>query len=142
MLRESKMPAILTEGGFMDSSIDVKKMRDDKVLDDAGKAIAEGVAAYFGLKKKPVPAPPAPKTETNTSAPANPSKLYRVQIGAFSVKANADVEVAKAKKAGYTPYVAQQGGLYKVQIGAYSVKANADVMAAELKRKGFNVYIA
>lgn len=52
MLRESRMPAVLIEGGFMDSTIDIKKLRDDKVLDAAGKAIAEGVAEYFGLKKK------------------------------------------------------------------------------------------
>src|SRR5690606_2013845 len=132
MLRESAMPAILIEGGFMDSTVDIVKMRDDKVLDEAGKAIAEGVAVYFGLKKKPAPKP----------KPNNPSKLYRVQIGAYSVKANADAQAAKAKRAGYSPYIAREGGLYKVQIGAYSVKANADKMASELKRKGLNVYIA
>src|SRR5690606_13559337 len=129
MVRESAMPAILIEGGFMDSTVDIKKMRDDKVLDAAGKAIAEALAVYFGLKKK-------------KKKPAAPSKLYRVQIGAYSVKANADAQAAKAKRAGYSPYIAREGGLYKVQIGAYSVKANADKMASELKRKGFNVYIA
>src|SRR5690606_34781216 len=128
MVRESKMPAILIEGGFMDSTVDIKKMRDDKVLDAVGKAIAEALAVYFGLKKK--------------KKPAAPSKLYRVQIGAYSVKANADAQATKAKRAGYSPYIAREGGLYKVQIGAYSVKANADKMASELKRKGFNVYIA
>lgn len=133
MVRESAMPAILIEGGFMDSTVDIKKMRDDKVLDAAGKAIAEALAVYFGLKKKKKPAP-KPKP--------SPTKLYRVQIGAYSVKANADAQAAKAKRAGYSPYIAREGGLYKVQIGAYSVKANADKMASELKRKGFNVYIA
>src|SRR5690606_24821521 len=131
MVRESAMPAILIEGGFMDSTVDIKKMRDDKVLDAAGKAIAEALAVYFGLKKKPAPKPKP-----------SPTKLYRVQIGAYSVKANADAQAAKAKRAGYSPYIAREGGLYKVQIGAYSVKANADKMASELKRKGFNVYIA
>src|SRR5690606_14365196 len=132
MVRESAMPAILIEGGLMDSTVDTKKIRDDKVLDAAGKAIAEALAVYFGLKKKK----PAPKPKPS------PTKLYRVQIGAYSVKANADAQAAKAKRAGYSPYIAREGGLYKVQIGAYSVKANADRIAAELKRKGFNVYIA
>ncbi|MFD1203612.1 N-acetylmuramoyl-L-alanine amidase [Sporosarcina contaminans] len=53
MTRESAMPAILIEGGYMDSTIDIVKLRDDKILDAAGKAIAESVAEYFGLKKKP-----------------------------------------------------------------------------------------
>lgn len=52
MIRESNMPAILTEGGYMDSSIDIKKLRDNKVLDNAGKAIASGIADYLKLKKK------------------------------------------------------------------------------------------
>lgn len=40
--------------------------------------------------------PPKPDT------PATQGKLYRVQVGAFSVKANADAMLAKAKAAGFT----------------------------------------
>src|SRR5690625_491547 len=49
--RETNMPAVLVEGGFMDSQIDIKKLRDKKVLQKAGKLIAEAVASYFNLKK-------------------------------------------------------------------------------------------
>lgn len=49
--RETNMPAILVEGGFMDSTIDIKKLRDKKVLQLAGKHTAQAVAEYFGLKK-------------------------------------------------------------------------------------------
>lgn len=103
MLRESKMTAILTEGGFMDSTIDIVKMRDDKVLDAAGKAIAEGVAEYLGLKKKLVPKPkpvPAP-------TPKPSGKLYRVQVGAFANKANADKLAAELKSKGYSTYITE-----------------------------------
>lgn len=95
MLRESRMPAILIEGGFMDSNIDIKKLRDDKVLERAGKNIADAVAAYFKLKKKP-----KPKKEKG--------KLYKVQIGAFSSKKNAERQAAKAKKAGFDVYIVQE----------------------------------
>lgn len=54
MLRASNMPAILTEGGFMDSTVDIKKMRDDMTLAAQGVAIATGIAEYAGLKKKVV----------------------------------------------------------------------------------------
>lgn len=56
MLRESKMPAILIEGGFMDSVIDIEKLRDDKVLESVGKSVASGIVNYFNLKKvsKPI----------------------------------------------------------------------------------------
>lgn len=52
VIKNTKMPAVLVEGGFMDSTIDIQKLRDDKVLEAAGKAIAKGIAEYFGLKKK------------------------------------------------------------------------------------------
>lgn len=41
-----------------------------------------------------VPKPPAP-------TPTEPKKLYRVQVGVYSVKANADVMLAKVKAAGF-----------------------------------------
>src|SRR5690625_2392892 len=52
MLRESNMPAVLIEGGFMDSTIDIKKLRDNKVLNRAGKNVADAIARYFNLRKK------------------------------------------------------------------------------------------
>src|SRR5690625_1669880 len=62
MLRESHMPAILIEGGFMDSTIDIKKLRDKKVLKQAGKNIADAIARYFNLSKK------TSKTTTKSSS--------------------------------------------------------------------------
>ncbi|MGE6487470.1 N-acetylmuramoyl-L-alanine amidase family protein [Paenisporosarcina sp. NPDC076898] len=52
MLREIKAPAILTEGGFMDSQVDVAVMRNDVKLKAQGEAIAQGIAQYLGLKMK------------------------------------------------------------------------------------------
>ena len=40
--------------------------------------------------------PPKPET------PSESKKLYRVQVGAYSVKANADAMLAKVKAAGFT----------------------------------------
>lgn len=63
MLRESKMPAILTEGGYMDSRIDIVKLRDNEVLKQAGINIARGVASYLGVSV-------SGGAKTNTSAPS------------------------------------------------------------------------
>ncbi len=72
VLRESAMPAILTEGGFMDSTVDIIKLRDDHYLKAQGEAIAEGLAAYFQLELK------APPEENSTSPPTDGvSKLYK-----------------------------------------------------------------
>ena len=67
--------------------------------------------------------------------------LYRVQVGAFSKKTNADAMLKKLKAAGFDTYMVQVDGLYKVQVGAYSKKSNADAMAARLKASGFDTYI-
>lgn len=66
--RETRMPAVLSEGGFMDSTIDIKKLRDSKVLEQAGINIAHAVAEYGGLKLK------SGNTASKPSKPAKPSK--------------------------------------------------------------------
>lgn len=82
MTRATKMPAILTEGGFMDSTTDIGAMRDNAKLRAQGVAIAEGLAAYFGLKSvgevvqaaestsKPVVKPASSKPAPSVKAPA------------------------------------------------------------------------
>lgn len=67
--------------------------------------------------------------------------IYRVQTGAFSVKENAEVHLAKVKAAGFDAFVTQADGLYKIQVGAFGVRANAEAMAAKLEAAGFSTYI-
>lgn len=55
IVRETNMPAILIEGGFMDSTIDIMKLRDQNVLENAGRMIAEALATYLKLKKISIP---------------------------------------------------------------------------------------
>jgi len=49
--RETKMPAILVEGGFMDSRIDIVKLRNDEILENAGKSVARAFANFVCLKR-------------------------------------------------------------------------------------------
>lgn len=79
-------------------------------------------------------------TETPDTPQSN--TLYRVQVGAYNVKANADAQLKKVKNAGFTDaFITQVGNMYKVQVGAYSVKSNADNMLAKVKSKGFDAFI-
>lgn len=50
--RESRMPAVLTENGFVDNKADSNNMKDNAFLDRVAKAHAVGIANAFGLKKK------------------------------------------------------------------------------------------
>lgn len=63
MTRVSNMPAILTEGGFMDSTTDIPALQSDAKLKAQGEAIADGLAVYFKLKLKVAGTPAPPKEE-------------------------------------------------------------------------------
>lgn len=70
--------------------------------------------------------------------PESPGRLYRVQVGAYSIKANADKMRDAVKAKGFPAFVARgDDGLYRVQVGAYSVKANAQAMLEKVKAAGF-----
>lgn len=85
------------------------------------------------------------KTPTETPKPTQtttPKTLYRVQLGAFSKRDNAEKLLAQVKQAGYSDaYIRLINGLYKVQVGAFGVKENAQRLVAELKKKGLVSFI-
>lgn len=55
VLRETKMPAFLFECDFMTNKQEVKLLKSDEYRMNVAEAIAEGVGAYYHLKKKEVP---------------------------------------------------------------------------------------
>ena len=85
----------------------------------------------------------ATKVTANLGGITSPteSTLYRVQVGAYKNKANADAQLARVKAAGFDTYMVQIGRLYKIQVGAYREKANADNMMIKLKAVGFDAFI-
>ena len=89
VLRETHMPAVLIECGFMDSTNDVPVILSEWFADGVAKACVDVIVKKGGLTKKKV------------EQPAEPQKLYRVQVGAYSVKANAEKMQAKLKAQGY-----------------------------------------
>lgn len=84
--RETKMPAVLLELGFMDSKTDVPIILTDDYARDCAEAIVEVIVRRAGLTKAK-------------------STLYRVQVGAFSKKENAERLKAELEAKGYKPYI-------------------------------------
>ena len=78
--------------------------------------------------------------ETKDEEP-EPATLYRVQVGAFKSKANADKQLEKVKAAGFDTYMVQVDGLYKIQTGAYAKKANAEAQLKKVTAAGFDAFI-
>ena len=85
-VRETKMPAVLMECGFMDSTADCPVILTEDFADKIAKAFAEVIVAKSGATKKVVP---------------TTSVIYRVQVGAYSQKKNANAMALRLKEDGY-----------------------------------------
>lgn len=79
---------------------------------------------------------------TSKPSPIPSGNIYRVQVGAFRLKGNAEKLAKELKDKGYSNIIKQVGNLYKVQCGAFGVKENADKLLAELQGKGYSAIIA
>ena len=61
VINQNKIPAVLIEGGFMDSTIDYKVLTSSAGQDAYARAVAEGIVECFGLKKKATKKPTTKK---------------------------------------------------------------------------------
>lgn len=101
MLRETTCPAVLIECGFISNSKDNEIF--DKKFDLIVKSIGDGIIEYAKLKvvEEPKPQKPsAPKPPAN-----NPKTKYRVVVGTFSDKSNAEKEQKKLKDKGFDSFL-------------------------------------
>ena len=91
-------PCVYIESEFHDVAIVAKWIIEH--VEDIAEAICKGICAYFGVSYK---APAAAKAVATPAPAAN--TIYRVQVGAYSVKANANAMLDKLKKAGFNGFV-------------------------------------
>ena len=87
-IRDTKAPAVIVECAFVDSA-DVEYIDTEPERVAVGEAVARGILKTLGIAYK------APETLTE------PSKLYRVQVGAYKDKRNAEKSVARLRAAGF-----------------------------------------
>ena len=74
------------------------------------------------------------------NAPAD-DRLYRVQVGSFQNKDNADRMLNSLLMEGFPAFIIYDDGLYKVQSGAFVYLTNAIKMEQRLRRFRYNTYI-
>ncbi len=103
-----------------------------------------GSAPVVARAPSPPSLPSSPPTSSVTPASPEPSQpsgaLYRVQVGVFSERANADRMVAMLKEEGYEGIIIS-GPPHRVQTGAFSSQDNAARLMEELVQKGFEAII-
>lgn len=101
VLRQTDMPAILTENLFIDNPTDNKLLQQESFIDKVAEGHVNGVVKIFGLKKKASPKP----VETK---PKSDGKLYKVQVGAFADPKNAEKLAEELKKKGFPTYIVSE----------------------------------
>ena len=97
-VRTPAAPTVYCECEFHDTVEGAKWIVEHTT--DIGEAIAKGLCKYLGVKYVPA------KQETPKPAePAQVDTLYRVQVGAFAVRSNAEKMLDRLKKAGFSGFI-------------------------------------
>lgn len=91
-LAYTNAPAALVETAFHDNKDDAEWIINN--IEAIGIALAKGVLTYFDIQY----------VLLNQKSEAN-AKCYRVQVGAYSIKANAETQLAELKAAGFDGYI-------------------------------------
>jgi N-acetylmuramoyl-L-alanine amidase len=86
MVRETNMPAILVEAGFMDSLEEIQLLLNDDFRNEVSEEIAKGICEYLDVKYV---------------AEEKSDVIYRLQIGAYSNQDNAIAARTRLKSLGY-----------------------------------------
>lgn len=97
-VRVPDAPSVYCECEFHDTAEGAKWIVEHTT--DIGEAIAKGLCKYLGVKYVPA-RQEAPKPAETTQG----DTLYRVQVGAFAVRANAEKMLDRLKKAGFSGFI-------------------------------------
>lgn len=89
-IRQTNCPAVIVEGVFVDNATDVQIANTTEKQRAFGYAYARGILTTLGIKPR----------EASQAVPAG--SVYRVQIGAYSQKENAQAQLQRAKEAGFS----------------------------------------
>ena len=98
IIRDTEPTAVLVETVFIDTASDLAKVKTADGQKKCGIAIAKGIAKGKGLKTISMPVVNEKPVE---------KKLYRVCVGAYSVKSNADAMKAGLEKLGFDAYIVE-----------------------------------
>lgn len=94
------------------------------------------------VNKRLQPSSTATNTTQNTTTSTNNNVLYRVQVGAFSNKANAEAQLTKLKKAGFSGFIVvekkENASVNEIKVGdKVKIKSGAYVYGTKNKFSSF-----
>ncbi|HAG43156.1 MAG TPA: hypothetical protein DCL31_07005 [Clostridium sp.] len=126
-LSATSMTAIIIEPFFVSTSKDCNAYKNTG-SDKLARAIVKGLTG---------------KEPSGGSTGGGTTTYYRVVVGSYNEKANADKRIQELKSAGISDlFIDYNNGYYRVIAGSYTVRANAESRVQQLKVKGFDCFIA
>lgn len=90
-IRNTSCPAVIVECAFVDNASDLQILATESQRKSMGEAIAKGILKTLGVEIQ---------NEKTT--------LYRVQVGAYLVKANAEAMQKKIKAVGFDAFIVKE----------------------------------
>ncbi len=90
-IREVSAPAVIVECAFVDNASDLKILATESQRKSMGEAIAKGILKTLGVEIQ-----------------AESSTLYRVQVGAYLLKSNAEAMHKKLKAIGFDAFIVKE----------------------------------
>ncbi|MFL6557026.1 MAG: N-acetylmuramoyl-L-alanine amidase, partial [Bacillus sp. (in: firmicutes)] len=97
VLRETNMPSLLTENGFISNKHDAALIKDVSWQQKVAQGHVNGIAKAFGLKHKATKE--TPKTSTTPKTTTSGTKtVYTVYVGSYKSKENAQDRAEELKK--------------------------------------------
>lgn len=101
-IRNTKAPAVIVECAFLDNKNDVQIIDTASEQKAMGVAIAKGVLNTLGITAKPA------KPVEDAKPVEKPKTYYRVQVGYFAVKRNAERLRDELKERGYSAIIVEE----------------------------------
>jgi N-acetylmuramoyl-L-alanine amidase len=90
-IRETSCPAVIVECAFVDNATDLQILSSEGKRKTMGEAIAKGILKTMGIEHQ-----------------SEKASLYRVQVGAYLVKANAEAMQKKIKAVGFDAFIVKE----------------------------------
>jgi N-acetylmuramoyl-L-alanine amidase len=89
-IRDTSCPAVIVECAFVDNTNDIKILSTEDKRQAMGEAIAKGVLSTIGIEIQPK------------------NSLYRVQVGAYLLRSNAEDMHKKLKAVGFDAFIVKE----------------------------------
>lgn len=125
------LKSILGKSKYYDVLHEKKYLNSDKYLKQGDILVKEGKHTIMVLEN-------GEKANNDLSKKSDVScNIYRVQIGSYSIKSNAETCLKNIKQYINDSFIVYDSGLYKVQVGTYYSRLNAFEQIKRMKRLGY-----